>query len=121
MSVLNTRRLDDLSKINPTLLEESLNAWIEQIKQLSQQIKATTATGELAQTHEVLHSLLGISSSAGAVALPQFIKKHVYPAVEVGCWPEQAQWLESIEYLSTSTVDAIKDYLSKSLTASTLR
>ncbi|MBX7228673.1 MAG: hypothetical protein K1X48_03580 [Burkholderiaceae bacterium] len=117
MSVLNTRRLDDLSKINPLLLEESLNAWIEQIKRLSQQIKATTATGELAQTYEALHSLLGVSSSAGAVALPQFIKTHVYPAVELGYWPEQAQWLENIESLSTSTVEAIKDYLSKSLPA----
>jgi hypothetical protein len=36
--VLNAQRLDDLKSISPDLLEESLIAWVAQIKRLSQQI-----------------------------------------------------------------------------------
>lgn len=114
--VLNTQRLEDLKSISPDLLEESLIVWVAQIKRLSQQIKASTNNQQLEDMHEALHSLLGISGSAGAVALPQFIKKQVYPAIDAGRWPDTPQWLETIESLSAATLHAIAQYQEKSST-----
>lgn len=115
--MLNTQRLEDLRRLNPDLLVESLTAWNVQLKVLPARIKANTMSADFEKMHEALHLLLGISSSTGAVALTQFIKTQVYPAVDKGFWPEQEQWLQTIENLSAATVEAIKDYLNKSLSA----
>jgi|JI10StandDraft_1071094.scaffolds.fasta_scaffold2605638_1 two-component system CAI-1 autoinducer sensor kinase/phosphatase CqsS len=117
MPILNVKCLDDLKRISPALLEESLAAWSVQIKLLPQRIRTSTANGQFEEMHDALHSLLGISSSAGALALPQFIKKHVYPAIDEGRWPDEDQWVETIEELSAATVRAIESYQEKSLPA----
>ena len=96
--------------MNPALLEESLQVWSQQMRRLAGLIRKHTGACQLEPMHEALHSLLGISSSAGAVALPLFIKQQVYPAVAAGAWPSQPQWLETIEQLNMETLQAIEAY-----------
>ena len=103
--------------MNPALLEESLQVWSQQMRRLAGLIRKHTGACQLEPMHEALHALLGISGSAGAVALPLFIKQQVYPAVAAGAWPSQPQWLETIEQLNTQTLQAIAEYQQRSFTA----
>ena len=115
--VLNAQRLQELERMNPALLQESLQVWAQQMRRLAGLIRSHTRTRQLEPMHEALHSLLGISGSAGAVALPLFIKQQVYPAVAAGAWPAQPHWLETMEQLNTETLQAIQEYQQRTFTA----
>ncbi len=59
---------------------------------------------------DALHSLLGMSGEAGALALYQLVRRVYVPVLEERRWPAAADWLQQVQVLAACTEQALRDY-----------
>ena len=110
-AVLNRARLDEMRKLTPDLLQESIPIYIERMRVLQERISLGLDNKDLNDVHEALHSLLGISGDCGAKLLHQFIRHRIYPEIDRGFWPSEERWLETIASLRAQAQAALEEYL----------
>ena len=106
LPLLNIERLEEYQRIG--LLNE-LPAYAGQANLLLEKLKSSIARKNFEEMHKVMHSFLGFSGNAGALALYHYIR-HLYPPIVQGQWPDEKDWLEKIEALSGQTDRALQDY-----------
>jgi len=116
-AVLNRARLDEMRKLKPKLLQESLPIYIERMRVLQERLSLGLANKDLNDVHEALHSLLGISGDCGAKLLHQFIRHRIYPEIDRGDWPSEERWLETITTLREQAQEALEKYLLQTMGA----
>lgn len=62
------------------------------------------------QARDALHSLLGMSGEAGALALYQRVRGIYVPVLEQRRWPEGDTWVTDLRQLAARTEQALRDY-----------
>lgn len=108
--VLNVARLDYIRDSDLEFLLEALPVYLGRMKTLIQTVRASVEQKNHTLLYETLHSLLGISGDAGALTLHAFLRNRIYAQVHKGAWPEEANWLETIEALFSASEVKIRAY-----------
>lgn len=105
--LLNEARLESYQRLG--LLQELLDDYLPELRRLVGVLQDTVARGDLPQAQEVLHSLLGMSGEAGALALYQRVRRVYVPVLEEGRWPPAAEWAR-VRALADETDLALREY-----------
>ena len=116
--LLNLPRLEGYRRLG--LLEEMLNDYQPQMARLVARLKDAAQSGEREASLSALHSLLGMSGEAGALALYQQVRRVYVPLLEQQQWPA-AGWLEQLEALARRTDDALLAYCAAEAPSSTVK
>ncbi|TFZ08202.1 ATP-binding response regulator [Ramlibacter humi] len=105
--LLNEARLESYRRLG--LLQELLEDYLPELQRLVGVLEETVARGDLAQAQDVLHSLLGMSGEAGALALYQRVRRVYVPVLEEGRWPPAGEWAQ-VRVLADRTDQALREY-----------
>lgn len=106
--LLNEARLQSYCRLG--LLDELLADYLPEIARLVGQLEQAAQGQDLARAQETLHSLLGMSGEAGALALYQLVRRVYVPVLEERRWPSDAGWLQEVQALAERTEQALRDY-----------
>lgn len=106
--LLNESRLESYRRLG--LLDELLADYLPEIGRLLGVLEDAVQAGELDRTREALHSLLGMSGEAGALALYTRVRAVYVPVLEQRCWPDDAGWLADLRALAGRTGEALRAY-----------
>jgi CheY-like chemotaxis protein/HPt (histidine-containing phosphotransfer) domain-containing protein len=106
--LLNMARLESYQRLG--LLDEMLADYLPEIARLVGVLHQAMATQDLPRAQEALHSLLGMSGEAGALALYQRIRGIYVPVLEEGRWPPPGDWLPTVQALAARTELALREY-----------
>jgi CheY-like chemotaxis protein/HPt (histidine-containing phosphotransfer) domain-containing protein len=106
--LLNVARLESYQRLG--LLEELLADYLPEIGRLVGVLQDAMAAQDLPRAQEALHSLLGMSGEAGALALYQQVRSVYVPVLEEGRWPQAEEWVPGIRALAARTEQALRDY-----------
>jgi len=106
--LLNLERLESYRLMG--MLEELLSDFLPEIMRLVEKLHRGVAARDLQQTLDTLHSLLGMSGEAGALALHQMVRRIYVPMVEAHAWPATAGWAEQIAELAARTEKALAPF-----------
>jgi two-component system CAI-1 autoinducer sensor kinase/phosphatase CqsS len=106
--LLNVGRLDSYRRLG--LLEELLGDYLPEIRRLLDVLGQAVQGRELQQAQDALHSLLGMSGEAGALALYQRVRRIYVPVLEERRWPEGPDWLLHLRLLAERTEEALREY-----------
>jgi CheY-like chemotaxis protein/signal transduction histidine kinase len=106
--LLNLSRLESYQRLG--LLDELLGDYLPEIRRLVQVLGDAVRAGDLASAQDALHSLLGMSGEAGALALYQRVRRVYAPVLEERRWPREADWLGQLQALAARTEQALRDY-----------
>jgi hypothetical protein len=115
-ALLNLQRLDSFRRLG--MLDELLDDYVPELARLVALLDAAAGIRDLQGTLDALHSLLGMSGEAGALALYQQVRKVYVPLVEQGRWPG-GEWVEGIRSLANTTELALRDYCAADTRAGT--
>ena len=110
--LLNESRLDSYRRLG--LLDELLADYLPEIARLVDVLRRRrpgAASCEAAQ--DALHSLLGMSGEAGALALYQRVRRIYVPVLEQRQWPDGQGWLVDLRLLAGRTEQALRDYAAR--------
>ncbi|MBK0393362.1 response regulator [Ramlibacter algicola] len=110
--LLNESRLDSYRRLG--LLDELLADYLPEIGRLLGVLDAAVEASELDRASEALHSLLGMSGEAGALALYTRVRAVYVPVLEQRRWPDDAAWLAELRALAGRTGDALRAYAAQS-------
>ncbi len=106
--LLNEARLQSYCRLG--LLDELLADYLPEIARLVGELDRSVQAQDLARAQETLHSLLGMSGEAGALALYQLVRRVYVPVLEEKRWPTAADWLQQVQALAARTEQALRDY-----------
>jgi CheY-like chemotaxis protein len=106
--LLNVSRLESYQRLG--LLEELLADYLPEISRLVGVLQDAMATQDLPRAQDALHSLLGMSGEAGALALYQWVRSVYVPVLEEGRWPPAEQWVPKVQALAARTEQALREY-----------
>ncbi|MES2975264.1 MAG: response regulator [Pseudomonadota bacterium] len=106
--LLDAHRLEGFRHIG--MLEELVSDYLPEIASLVGRLEESVARQDLAASLDTLHSLLGMSGEAGAMALYQLVRRVYIPMVEERRWPMDAEWLVQLKALASQTGDALRAY-----------
>jgi two-component system CAI-1 autoinducer sensor kinase/phosphatase CqsS len=106
--LLNLERLESYSAIG--MLEELLNDYLPEMARLVDKLDRSVAQQHFQESADALHSLLGMSGEAGALALSQLVRQFYVPMVEQGAWPLATGWVGQVKSLATQTEQALRAY-----------
>ncbi|TFZ00928.1 response regulator [Ramlibacter henchirensis] len=106
--LLNVTRLESYQRLG--LLEELLADYLPEIARLVGVLEQAMAEQDLKRAQEAMHSLLGMSGEAGALALYQWVRGVYVPVLEQGRWPAPEEWLPKVQELAAATEKALRDY-----------
>lgn len=106
--LLNEARLESYRRLG--LLDELLADYLPEIARLVGSLEHALRAKDLRQAQEALHSLLGMSGEAGALALYQRVRQVYVPVLEESRWPGGADWLQQVQALAARTEQALRDY-----------
>jgi CheY-like chemotaxis protein len=106
LPLLDGRRIAELRELG--LLQELSSACLDEIGQRCERVQACTAAGDTPGAQQALHSLLGITGEAGALALHE-LTQGFYGTLLQGRWPAVADWCAQLETLAQRTQDAIRE------------
>ena len=115
-ALLNLQRLDSFRRLG--MLDELLDDYVPELARLVASLDHAASIRDLQGTLDALHSLLGMSGEAGALALYQQVRKVYVPLVEQGRWPG-GEWVEGIRSLARNTELALRDYCAAETRAGT--
>jgi two-component system response regulator PhcR len=101
-------RLDSYRRLG--LLDELLADYLPEIRRLLDVLGQAVQGRELQQAQDALHSLLGMSGEAGALALYQRVRRIYVPVLEERRWPEGPDWLPHLRLLAARTEEALREY-----------
>jgi two-component system, CAI-1 autoinducer sensor kinase/phosphatase CqsS len=107
--LLNVPRLESYRRLG--MLEELMTGNVPEIARLVGVLRHTVAQGELEATLDAMHSLLGMSGEAGALALYRRLRQLYVPMVEQRRWPATSGWLNDVELLAEQSEVALRDYV----------
>jgi CheY-like chemotaxis protein len=108
--LLNVARLDSYRRLG--LLDELLADYLPEIRRLLDVLGDAVQGRELQQAQDALHSLLGMSGEAGALALYQRVRRIYVPVLEERRWPDGPDWLLHLRLLAARTEEALREYAS---------
>lgn len=106
--LLNISRLESYHRLG--LLDEMLADYLPEIGRLVGVLGQAMAAQDLSRAKDALHSLLGMSGEAGALALYQRVRGIYVPVLEQGRWPPLEQWLPAVQALAARTEQALREY-----------
>ncbi|MVQ30721.1 response regulator [Ramlibacter pinisoli] len=106
--LLNVARLDSYRRLG--LLDELLADYLPEIRRLLDVLGQAVQDRELPRAQDALHSLLGMSGEAGALALYQRVRRIYVPVLEERRWPDVPDWLAQLRALAARTEDALREY-----------
>ncbi|MFL6692196.1 MAG: response regulator [Ramlibacter sp.] len=106
--LLNESRLDSYRRLG--LLDELLADYLPEIARLVDVLAQAVQSHQLEQARDALHSLLGMSGEAGALALYQRVRRIYVPVLEQRRWPEGQAWVAELRLLASRTEQALRDY-----------
>ncbi|WBY01991.1 response regulator [Ramlibacter tataouinensis] len=106
--LLNEARLESYRRLG--LLDELLADYLPEIARLVGSLEHAVRAQDLHQARDALHSLLGMSGEAGALALYQQVRQVYVPVLEESRWPAGADWLQQVQALAARTDQALRDY-----------
>lgn len=106
--LLNVERLASYRRLG--ILEELLADYLPEITRLVLKLERSAQAGDLQQSLDTLHSLLGMSGEAGAQALYQLVRSIYVPMLESKAWPAAAEWPRDIAVLAIRTEHALRRY-----------
>jgi CheY-like chemotaxis protein/signal transduction histidine kinase len=109
--LLNVGRLESYERLG--LLDELLGDYLPEIRRLLDVLAEAVRDRDLARAQDALHSLLGMSGEAGALALYQRVRRIYVPVLEERRWPEGDAWLTQLRGLAERTEQALRDYARK--------
>jgi HPt (histidine-containing phosphotransfer) domain-containing protein len=92
------------------LLDELLADYLPEIARLVDVLAQSLQAGEPERARDALHSLLGMSGEAGALALYQRVRRIYVPVLEQRQWPEGHAWVAELRLLASRTEQALRDY-----------
>lgn len=107
-ALLNLARLESYQRLG--LLEELLADYLPEIARLMGALEQAVAAQDLPRAQDTLHSLLGMSGEAGALALYQWVRGVYVPVLEEGRWPPAHEWLPKAQALAVRTEQALREY-----------
>ncbi len=108
--LLNLGRLESYRQLG--LLDELLVDYPPEMARLVQALAEAAAVRDVERVLDTLHSLLGISGEAGALALYEAVRGLYVPLREEHRWPVVPDWLQRIQALARQTEEALKAYAS---------
>ncbi|MGZ5180476.1 MAG: ATP-binding response regulator [Ramlibacter sp.] len=106
--LLNETRLESYLRLG--LLDELLADYLPEIARLVDVLAEAVHAHELQRARDALHSLLGMSGEAGALALYQRVRRIYVPVLEQRVWPEGQAWVTDLRALAARTEQALRDY-----------
>lgn len=106
--LLNVARLQSYQRLG--LLDELIANYLPEIGHLVEVLGQAVRAGNLDSAQEALHSLLGMSGEAGALALYQMVRGVYVPVLEERRWPQAPDWLARIQQLAAETERALREY-----------
>lgn len=106
--LLNEARLESYRRLG--LLDELVSDYLPEITRLVAALGEAVRAADLPKAQEVLHSLLGMSGEAGALALYQHVRRIYVPVLEERRWPADPAWLEEVRQLAARTEQALRDW-----------
>lgn len=106
LPLLDVRRIGELRELG--LLQELASACVEEIGQRCARVQACAASGDAAGAQQALHSLLGVTGEAGALALYELTQRF-YGTLLQGRWPAAPDWSNQLEALAQRTQRAIQE------------
>jgi CheY-like chemotaxis protein len=106
--MLNVQRLESYQRLG--MLEELLTDYLPEMARLVGVLRDAAAAGDQAASLDALHSLLGMSGEAGALALYQRVRRIYVPLLERGEWPAAGNWMQELQSLAAQTEQALKGY-----------
>jgi two-component system, CAI-1 autoinducer sensor kinase/phosphatase CqsS len=106
--LLNEGRLESYRRLG--LLDELLADYLPEIARLVDVLAQAVQAHQLEQARDALHSLLGMSGEAGALALYQQVRRIYVPVLEQRRWPEGHAWVAELRLLASRTEEALRDY-----------
>ncbi|HXD40281.1 MAG TPA: response regulator [Ramlibacter sp.] len=106
--LLNLARLDGFRRIG--MLQELLNDYLPEIDRLIARLELGVAAGNLDESIDALHSLLGMSGEVGAQALHRLVRRFYVPMIEARAWPLDREWLAQIKAAAERAQQELKAY-----------
>jgi two-component system, CAI-1 autoinducer sensor kinase/phosphatase CqsS len=106
--LLNVDRLESFRRIG--ILHELLNDYLPEISRLVQKLEHTVGAGDIEESIEALHSLLGMSGEAGAQALHRLVRRSYVSMIEARAWPPDDEWLAHIKTAAARADLALRAY-----------
>lgn len=106
LPLLEGRRLAELRELG--LLHELASACVEEIGHHCVWVKNCAQACDAAGAQQALHSLLGVSGEAGALALYE-LTQGFYATLLQGRWPASADWPAQLEAVAQQTQRAIRE------------
>jgi two-component system CAI-1 autoinducer sensor kinase/phosphatase CqsS len=106
--LLNLARLESYRHLG--LLDELLVDYPPEMARLVQALAEAAAVRDTERVLDALHSLLGISGEAGALALYEAVRGLYVPLREEQRWPAAADWVSRIQALAGQTEAALRNY-----------
>ncbi len=107
-TLLDLPRLEGFRHIG--MLDELLSDYLPEIARMVAILEDAVIRDDLPESTEIMHSLLGMSGEAGALALYQLVRRLYVPMVEEHRWPDQQEWLAQVKALAAQTNDALQAY-----------
>jgi hypothetical protein len=107
-ALLDVDRLESYRRMG--MLEELLQDYLPEIARLVDRLEAAAARRDLQEGLDALHSLLGMSGEAGALALYRAARRIYVPMLENRDWPAQQGWVEQVRGLATQAAQALTVY-----------
>lgn len=111
--LLNVPRLESYRQLG--MLDELMSGNVPEIGRLLRVLRGTVAQGELEPTLDAMHSLLGMSGEAGALALYRRVRQLYVPMLEQQCWPSAPGWLQELEVLAERSEEALRAYAQRAI------
>jgi CheY-like chemotaxis protein/HPt (histidine-containing phosphotransfer) domain-containing protein len=107
--LLNLERLEGFRRIG--MLQELLNDYLPEIARLIARLERGVTTGNLNETIDALHSLLGMSGEAGAQALHRLVRQIYVPMIEARAWPADNDWLAHVKAAAARAEKELRTYV----------
>ena len=106
--LLSLARLENYRQLG--LLDELLVDYPPEMARLVQTLADAAAVRDTDRVLDALHSLLGISGEAGAMALYEAVRALYVPLREEQRWPSAVDWLQRVQALAGQTEQALREY-----------
>jgi two-component system CAI-1 autoinducer sensor kinase/phosphatase CqsS len=115
--LLNLQRLDSYKRLG--MLEELLDDYLPEMDRLVRVLAEAAERRDPQRSLDALHSLLGMSGEAGALALYQLVRRVYVPLLEQGQWPAAGGWIAQLQALEVRTRNALRAYCASESRAGT--
>ena len=108
MELLDEERLTNYQASFKDEFGDFLEEMLCNVQKRDQQLQAAFASKDYQTVYGTLHSLIGISGYAGALALNQYIKLQVYPRITQKNFASEDHWIKTIHFLVEQSVTAMR-------------